>query len=181
MSATPNHDETWSDRLLDWMDGNSDAGFEAHRTGCTICQEQLRELARLDASLCAALPPIALNSEFDRRIFARIDAIDENQRVAARERAEREFRENMQSLSRGWRRALGFVIPSVIAGIALVFAVTGWFDDVGVTQAVAESVQGFTRDVFGSDIAAMVRVIFTATLGAGIGLLVARLLATAAD
>jgi anti-sigma factor RsiW len=191
MSATADHDERWSDRLLDWVDGDRDpadaAQFEAHRAGCTSCQERLRELAELDASLRAALPSVSLDAAFDEGIFARIDAMDENQRVAARRRAEQEFRENLQSLSRDWKRTLGFVIPGVVAGIALAFALTGWFGDTGVTQAVvAESSQGFMRidglrDVLGGDIGAMVRMVLTATLGAGIGLIVARWLAASAE
>lgn len=185
------HDELWSDRLLDWVEGDLNAAdaarFEAHRAGCTICQQQLHDLARLDVSLRAALPPLTLEESFDQRLFARIDALDDSQRVAARQRAEREFQQNLQSLARGWKRTLGLVIPGVACGIALAFAVTGWFDGSGVTQTVAiestqrvMSIDGMSA-AFGGAIAAMVRLSLTAVLGAGIGLLVARWLVTAAD
>jgi anti-sigma factor RsiW len=186
-----NHDELWSDHLLEWVEGDLNAAdaarFEAHRAGCTICQQQLHDLAQLDVSLRAALPPLALDDSFDQRLFARIDAMDDNQRVAARQRAEREFQQNLQSLALGWRRTLGFVIPGVACGIALAFAVIGWFDSNGVTQAVAiESTQGIMSidgmsAALSGDIAAVMRLSLTAVLGAGIGLLVARWLVTAAD
>lgn len=184
------HEELWSDRLLDWIEGNLDAAeaarFEAHCAGCAICEQQLHDLAQLDISLRATLPPIALDESFDRRLFARIDALDEGQRVAARQRAEREFQQNLQSLARGWKRTLGLVIPGVACGIALAFAITGWFDSTGITQTVVvESTQGFMSiegmsAAFSGDIAALVRLSLTAALGAGIGLLVARWLATTA-
>lgn len=185
------HDELWSDRLLDRVEGDLNAAdaarFDAHRAGCAICRQQLHDLAQLDVSLRAALPPIALDESFDRRLFARIDAVDDSQRVAARQRAERDFRQNLQSLALGWKRTLAFVIPGVACGIALAFAVTGWFDGTGVTQAVAiESTQGVMsiggmNAAFAGDIAALMRLSLTAALGAGIGLLVARWLVTAAD
>jgi anti-sigma factor RsiW len=191
MSATEDHDALWSDRLLAWVDGDLDAAdaaqFEAHRAGCALCERQLRDLAQLDVSLRAALPPIALDESFDKRLFARIDTLDENQRTAARQRAEQEFQQNLQGLARGWKRTLGLVIPGVICGIALAFAVTGWFHGVGVTQNLV--VEG-TRSVMGidgmstassGDMATLLRLALTTVLGAGIGTLVARWLATAAD
>jgi anti-sigma factor RsiW len=185
------HDALWSDRLLDWVEGELNeldaARFEAHRAGCTICQQQLHDLAQLEVSLRAGLPPLALDESFDKRLFARIDAMDDSERVAARQRAEREFQRNLQSLARGWKRTLAFVIPGVACGIALAFAVIGWFDGSGVTQSVAiESTQGVMsisgmNASFAGDVAALMRLSLTAALGAGIGLLVARWLATAAD
>lgn len=191
MSATEDHDELWSDRLLDWLEGDLNAAdatsFDAHRAGCAICKQQLHDLAQLDGSLRAALPPIALDESFDRRLFARIDAMDEGQRVAARQRAEREFQQNLRALAVGWKRTLGFVIPGVVGGVALALAVTGWFDSSGVTQTLSiETTQslmnlGGIGAAFGGDMAAMVRLSLTAALGAGIGLLVARWLVTIAD
>lgn len=187
----PDHDEAWNDRLLGWIEGELDAAqsaqFEAHRAGCAICRQQINDLAQLDGSLCAALPPLALDESFDRRVFARIDAMDDGQRSAARQRAEREFQQNLQSLARGWKRTLGLVIPGVVCGIALAFAITGWFDGTGLTQTVAlestrnvTSIEGVSA-ALGGDIAAMVRLSLTTLLGAGIGLLVARWLVTTAD
>jgi anti-sigma factor RsiW len=179
--ATEDHDLQWSNPLLDWLDGDLDAAeaaaFVAHSAGCAICQQQLQDLARLDESMRAALPPIALDAAFDRRIFSQIEAIDESQRAAARRRAEEELQENLQSLSRGWRRTLGLVIPGVIAGIALAFALAGWFDDTGVTQSLVTE----SAIKLGSGMSSMVHMVLTATIGAGIGLVVARWLAAAAD
>lgn len=180
MSDSSNHDALWHDRLLDYVDGATDPAFEAHRESCALCRNQLQVLARLDESLRAALPAIELDVKFDKELFARIEAMDETRRRFARRRAEQEFREGIQSLSRGRRRTLAFVIPSVVAGIALAFALTGWLDSTGVTQAVvAESTQGIARidrlfGAFGGDIANLVHITFTTLLGAGIGLLVAR-------
>lgn len=185
------HDELWSSRLLDWVEGELDAAeaaqFEAHRVGCAICEQQLHDLAQLDISLRGALPPLALDESFDRRLFALIDTMDEGQRVAARQRAEREFQQNLQSLARGWKHTLGLVIPGVVCGIALVLAVTGWFDSTGVAHTVVMegtqrfmSIEGMST-AFRGDVAGMVQLSLTAALGAGIGLLVARWLATVAD
>lgn len=181
MPSTEDHDLQWSDRLLDWLDGDVDAAeaaaFAAHSADCAICQQQLRDLARLDASMRAALPPIALDDSFDRRIFAHIDAVDETQRASARRRAEQELQENLQSLSRGWRRTLGLVIPGVIAGVALAFALTACFDGTGAMQALVSE----SASELGRGMSSLVHLVLTATIGAGIGLVVARWLAAAAD
>ena len=51
--------------------------------------------------------------------------IDESQRAEARRRLEQELQQNLQALARGWRRALLFIVPGVIAGIALASASRG--------------------------------------------------------
>ena len=181
MPSTENHDRQWSDRLLDWLDGElgaaDAAAFKAHSAGCEICQQQLQDLARLDEAMDAALPPITLDDSFDRRIFAQIEAIDETRRASARRRAEQELQENLRSLSRGWRRTLGLVIPGVISGIAMAFALAGWFDATGVSRILVTE----SASALGSGVSSMVHLVLTAAIGAGIGLVVARWLATAAD
>ena len=181
MSTRDDHDLKWNEQLLSWLDGDLDAAaaaaFRAHSASCRRCRQQLQALAQLDKSLATALPRIALNAEFDRRVLARIDSIDDGKRAAARQRAEQELQDNLRSLSRNWRRTLGLVIPGVIAGIALAFALTGWFNDTGITQAVAaESASELGRSTSG-----LVQMLLTGIVGAGIGLAVARWLAAAAD
>lgn len=180
-SNRDDHDLNWNERLLRWLDGDLDAAaaatFQAHNASCPLCQQQLQALARLDKSLATALPRIALNDAFDRRLLASIDAMDDSERAAARQRAEQELQDNLRSLARHWRRTLGLVIPGVIAGIALAFALTGWFNDTGITQAVAAQ----SASELGRGTAGLVQMLLTGIVGAGIGLAVARWLAAATD
>jgi anti-sigma factor RsiW len=171
------HHLEWNDRLQDWLDGEPDASFEAHLAGCELCQAQLESLQALDQALQRELPALSPTESFDARLFEKIDAIDENQRLAAREQAERELRENLQALRRGWRRTLAFVIPGIIAGIAIAFAFTLWLDDSGVARTVA--LEGAHE--LGSNQAGTIQMALTALLGAGIGLAVARWLSTVAE
>ena len=183
--ATPNqaddHDLQWGEPLLSWLDGDLDAAgaaaFQAHSASCPQCQQQLQSLVRLDESLQAALPPIALDASFDRRLLARIDAMNDSERTAARQRAEQELQENLRSLARGWRRTLGLVVPGVVAGIALAFALTGWFSDAGVTQAVVTQ----STDQLGQGVSTLARMLVTGSIGAAIGWVVARWLSAATD
>ncbi len=41
---------------------------------------------------------------------------------------EQELQQNLHALARGWRRALLFVVPGVVAGVALAFALAWWLD-----------------------------------------------------
>lgn len=173
MSPTESHDFDWSEQLLSWLDGDLDAAaaaaFTAHSAGCPRCQQQLRTLAALDVKLQAALPRISLDENFDHAVYARIDAMDESQRRAARQRAEQELQDNLRSLSSSWRRTLGLVIPGVIAGIALALALTGFLNDAGVAQATAQGAQGL-----GSALAGTLPLLLTGLVGATIGGIVAR-------
>jgi anti-sigma factor RsiW len=175
------HSPEWDDRLQDWLDGELDAAasaaFQAHLHGCADCQQAVEALERLDTALVQASPPLALNSAFDDRLFAQIDAIDDSKRVEARRRLELELQQQLQALSRNWRRTLAFVIPGVVAGIALAFTLTGWFDSSGMTNTlVAEGAAEL-----GGGSADFLRIGLTAMIGATLGALVAPWLARLAE
>ena len=125
-TATREHQLAWNDRLQDWLDGDLDAAdaaaLQAHMADCALCRARAAELQELDGKLRSAAPRLALDDAFDAKIFAQIDAIDDSQRAAARHRLEQELQQNLQTLARGWRRALLFVVPGVIAGVALALA-----------------------------------------------------------
>jgi anti-sigma factor RsiW len=178
--TTP-HDIQWNDRLQDWLDGELNAAdtaaLRAHMANCAECRQRADELQALDRSLSSAAPRVALNDSFDAKIFAQLDAIDETQRAEARRRLEQELQQNLHALARGWRRALLFVVPGVIAGVALAFALAGWLDTGGVMRAlIVESAAEF-----GTDNSGQVRLIVMTVLGAGLGGLIARWLATVVE
>jgi len=174
------HSEEWDARLQDWLDGElntaDNALFEAHLAGCGTCQQSLEALERLDEALVEASPPLQLDQAFDQGLFAQIEAIDDNKRAEARRLAEQEWQQQLQTLSRNWKRTLAFVIPGVIAGIALAFAVTAWLDSSGITNNLIA--QG-TAELGGSS--DMIRVGITALIGTSLGLLVAPWLARLAE
>ena len=175
------HDLKWNDSLQDWLDGDLPtaevAAFEAHLAGCEACQTLLAQLRELDASLLAAAPRLELDAAFDERLFAQIDAIDETQRAKARAQAEQEFQKNLSNLTRGWRRALAFVIPGLIGGVALAFAVTGFFDQSGLAGEVVQK----SASQFGTVGASYAHMLLTTLIGAGIGAGLARWLSTAME
>lgn len=175
------HSEEWDARLQDWLDGElntaENAVFEAHLAGCGICQQSLEALEKLDTELVAANPPLHLDKTFDERLFAQIEAVDESKRAEARRRAEQEWQEQMQALSRNWKRALAFVIPGVIAGAALAFAVVAWMDSSGITNNLVA--QGTAE--LGSGSSTMLHFGITGLIGAALGGLVAPWLARLAE
>ena len=180
MSAGLNHTFEWSDRLQDLLDGDASpsevAAVERHLASCDECRSLLADLRALDASLQQAAPPLALNERFDERLYARLDAIDDTQRAAARQRIERELQESLRALSRSWRRTLAFVIPGVIAGLALAFALSGYFLSADAVQPLMENAEALSRghtQLFEAGL--------TALLGATIGAFVARWLASVAE
>jgi anti-sigma factor RsiW len=178
--TTP-HDIEWNDRLQDWLDGDLDAAdtaaLQAHMDGCAACRARADELQALDRSLRSAAPRLALDDAFDAELFAQIDAVDESKRAEARQRIEQELQQNLQALARGWRRALLFIIPGVIAGVALAFALTWWMNDAGVMRAlIAQSAAEF-----GPGNSGQVQLIATTLLGAALGGLIARWLATVVE
>jgi anti-sigma factor RsiW len=178
--TTP-HDIEWNDRLQDWLDGDISAAdaaaLQAHMAGCAACRARAEELQALDRSLRNAAPRLALNDAFDAKLFAQIDAIDESKQAAARQRMEQELQQNLQALARGWRRALLFIIPGVIAGVALAFALTWWMTDAGVMRAlIAQSAAEF-----GAGNSGQVQLIATTLLGAALGGLIARWLASVVE
>lgn len=181
MPTNPEHLLEWNDRLQDWLDGDvgdqEAATLGTHLAQCPLCSARLEELTELDRSLQAAAPRLSLDAAFDERLLAQIDSIDESKRAEARRRIEQELQQNLRELSRGWRRALAFVIPGVIAGIALAFALTAWMDDTGLTRTLA--IEGAGQ--LGSGSSEQIQLALTTLLGAGLGLVVARWLAGVTD
>lgn len=167
--------------MQDWLDGELNSGdsavFEAHLADCNSCQETLEALERLDEALVEATPPLQLNPAFDQRLLAQIDAIDDSKRAEARRRLEREWQQQMSALSRNWKRTLAFVIPGVIAGIALAFAVLAWLDNSGVTSNLVA--QGSAE--LGGGSTELLRTGITGFIGAALGMLIAPWLARLAD
>lgn len=179
--SDPEHALEWNDRLQDWLDGDlADAhvaAFTAHLADCPRCQQQLADFEQLENTLQAQSPRLSLDEAFDARLFAQIDAIDETQRAAARQKIEQELQNNLRELTRSWRRALVFIVPGIIGGIALAFAVMGYFDASGLTgKVVAEG-----ASELGSHSASLIHAVFVAATGAIIGGVMAGWLAKAAD
>jgi anti-sigma factor RsiW len=186
MNSDIEHLLDWNDRLQDWLDGDAEgaaaAQFETHLAQCTLCQQRVSEFERLDAALGSAAPRISLDERFDQRILAQIDSSEKFNRAEARRRAEQELQQNLRALSRGWRRALGFVVPGVIAGIAIALALSAWLDDSGLTRTLAaQGVSQLGADPLGRAGFDVIQVSLTALLGASLGLLVARWLAGVAE
>jgi anti-sigma factor RsiW len=178
--STPHHLE-WNDRLQDWLDGDLNpadaAALQAHIADCAECRARADELQSLDRSLRSAAPRLTLDDAFDAKLFAQIDAIDDSKRAETRQRIEQELQQNLQALARGWRRALLFIVPGVVAGVALAFALAWWLTDAGVMQTLI--VQSAAE--FGSDNSGQVRLITMTLLGAGLGGLLARWLASVVE
>jgi anti-sigma factor RsiW len=177
--SDPEHHLEWNDRLQDWLDGDlADAEapvFTAHLADCTLCQQRLADFEQLENVLQA--PRLSLDAAFDARLFAQIDAIDETQRAAARQKVEQELQQNLRALTRNWRRTLAFIVPGIIGGMALAFALMGYFDASGLTgKVVAEG-----ASELGSQSANLVHAVFIAITGASIGGVMAGWLAKAAD
>ena len=175
------HSLVWGERLQDRFDGDVTEAerrdVDAHVADCEFCQAQLADFEALDRALLTASPRLSLDAAFDARLLREIDAIDDQQRMRSRQRFEQEVQENLRTLSRRWRQSLAFVVPGVIAGIALTFALIGWLDRSGVTRSLALESAG----AFGPHSALYVHAVIIAVLGGGIGLTVARWLSSAAD
>jgi anti-sigma factor RsiW len=178
--SSPHHTD-WEDRLQDWLDGDIDAAdaaaLEAHMADCAACRARADELRALDFSLSSAAPRLTLDAAFDAKLFAQIAAIDDSKRAEARQRIEQELQQNLQALARGWRRALLFVVPGVVAGVALAFALTWWLTDAGLMRALI--VQSAAE--FGSGNSGQVQLIATTLLGAVLGGMIARWLASVVE
>lgn len=187
MQLTPEqeHDLDWNDRLQDWLDGDLDpagvTAFEAHLSGCATCQTRAGDFRALDDALTAAAarlaPGLTLDDRFDARIWKHIDSVDEAQRAEARRRLEQELQASLHALSRNWRRALAFMIPGVLAGIALAFALLGWLDDAGITRTLIVQSAG----ELGRDTSQWVRLMMTTLVGASLGVIVARWVASVVE
>ena len=186
MNSPPNpavteHSQEWDDRLQDWLDGELDAAqttaFDLHLQSCQQCRGSVAALERLDAALIEASPRLALSAAFDARLLARIEAIDDGQRAEARRRLEQEWQQQMQALSRNWRRTLLFLIAGMIAGVALIFALMTGFERSGLTDTLVN--HGAAE--LGRDSSGFLRIGITTLLGVGLGTLVAPWLAKLSD
>jgi anti-sigma factor RsiW len=180
-SARAEHALDWNDRLQDWLDGELDgadlAAFEAHLAGCEICQQSVERLEQLDGLLVEATPQLSLDENFDRRLMERIqtsdEAVNEKGRAEARRRVEQELQQQLGELRRGWKRTLAFVIPGIVAGIAIAFALASWLDSSGLTGTlVAEG----TAEL-GNGSADFIRLGVISIVGTALGTLVAPWLA----
>lgn len=175
------HHQEWNDRLQDWLDadlaGADASAFEAHLADCAICQQRLADFEQLESALQAESPHLSLNEAFDARVFEQIDAIDEVQRAAARQRIEQELQNDLRALTRNWRRTLAFIAPGIIGGIALAFTLMGYFDASGLTEKIVA--EGASE--LGRNSASLIHAVFIAALGASIGGVIAGWLARAAD
>lgn len=174
------HHLEWNDRLQDWLDGDIEAGdgdvFENHLAHCELCQQRVAGMQEVESALMASLVPPQLDASFDARLLAQIDEVDEDQRAMARQRAEQELQDSLKALSHSWRRTLVFVIPGIVAGIALAFGLAGYLDSSGVTASLAA--EGASK--LGSNTGAM-HLMLTALLGAGMGAAMAGWLARIAE
>ena len=85
--------------------------------------------------------------------------------------------QEMQALSRNWKRTLALLVPGVIAGIAFAFAVLAWLDSSGVTSNLVA--QGSAE--LGSGSTDLLRVGLTGVIGAALGAALAPWLARLAD
>lgn len=180
-SAARDHHLAWNDRLQDWLDGDQSpadaAALQAHMADCAMCRARAAELQELDSKLRSAAPLLALDASFDAKLFAQIEAIDDSQRAEARSRMEQELQQNLQALARGWRRGLLFVISGVIAGVALALGLAWWLADADLMRTLIVQSAG----ELGANSSDMVRVIVMTLLGAGVGGIVARWLASVAE
>jgi anti-sigma factor RsiW len=172
MTEFDRHDETWNDRLQDLLDGEISAServtTESHIATCGRCRAQFSQLKRLDAKLATRLDVPPLDNSFDRQLFARIESLDANARERARRRLERELQENLEHLSRGWRRTLAFVLGGTIAGIALAFAFIAWVDAAGLTDRMVGAAAAGTSSLQTSTLHVAVTVAIVAAIGAGV-------------
>jgi anti-sigma factor RsiW len=180
-SATREHDLAWNDRLQDWLDGDLDpteaATLQAHMSGCASCRARAEELQALDRSLVSALPRLALDDAFDARIFAQLDAIDESKRADTRRRMEQELQQNLRALARGWRRSVLVILSGVVAGVALALGLASWLSDASLMHTLIAR----SAAEFGPGNSAQVQVIAMTLLGAGVGGVIARWLATVVE
>jgi anti-sigma factor RsiW len=181
MGPNEAHVLAWNDRLQEWLDGDlSDAdrrAVDAHLATCSICPDQLEELRELDTLLSAAAPRLSLDAAFDARLMLEVDAFDHQQRARLRQKLEQERQQQLQSLSRRWKQSLAFVIPGVVAALALIFALVASLDHSGLSRSLTAESTG----ELGRNAALYVQAAFIALIGGGIGLTVARWLSSAAD
>jgi anti-sigma factor RsiW len=164
------HMALWNDRLQDWLDGDiapaDAAAVETHIANCSACQSELASFRQLDAALRATAAVPVLDTQFDARLFDRIEAIHSDT-WNYRERLDQEARENLAALSQRWRLGLAFVIPSVIAAIALALALVGCFNSLPFGRPLFWELRPTTVAQLNLNL------VITACISAGVGLGVA--------
>jgi anti-sigma factor RsiW len=163
------HDVEWGQRLEEWRDGLASASeavaVESHIAGCPICQGYLAELAQLDAALSSNLSVPSLSTDFDLKIWARVDANREIERALAKQRAQEELQQQLGLLRASWRRRLGSMIPGVLTGIALAF----WLVSLISHSPAMASFAAALQQQLGATTAQLVQPIVTGLFGAAIG------------
>jgi len=174
------HLAAWSDRLQDWLDGASEdleaAAVQQHLDACADCRAFVEALQRVDLTLGAVVPVPPLDASFDARLYAHLDALDESGAAEKRRELEQELQRNLQALSRGWRRSLGLLIPGIVAGLAIAFALSAWLQAAGLTALDLGGGSGLD-----ADLAQLLRLTLTACLGTALGLGLARWLRSMAE
>jgi anti-sigma factor RsiW len=180
MSDIEQHDLEWNDQLQDLLDGDvtgaERAALESHVAGCARCRAQFAKLKKLDALLRAKIDAPTPGPSFDQQVFARINAFDTHAREKARRRIDRELKDNLELLSRGWRRGMISALAGAIAGLAVAVALLTWADQSGATTAAISA----ASTGFGSD-ANFMHVAVTLLIGAGLGAAVSRWLTAAIE
>jgi anti-sigma factor RsiW len=180
MSDIEQHDLEWNDQLQDLLDGDVTGGeraaLETHVAGCARCRAQFAKLKKLDALLHAKIDAPAPSASFDQQVFARINAFDTHARERARRRIDRELKDNLEMLSRGWRRGLISTLAGAVAGLAVAVALITWADQSGAANAAISAVgNGFGNDTN------FIHTVVTMLIGAGIGAIVSRWLTAAVE
>jgi anti-sigma factor RsiW len=174
MSEIEQHDAEWNDRLQDLIDGDvaglERATTEGHVAGCARCRSQFASLKKLDALLHSKITAPSLTHSFDHHVFARINARDTQAQERARRRIDRELQENLETLSKGWRRGLLSLIGGAVAGVALALALITWTDQTGFTNTLV----GAASNGIGAGFSGTLHTFLTIAIGAAIGGVVSR-------
>lgn len=162
MNKTPQHSDphsNWHDRMQDAIDdatGPLEAmslsdELRAHVDGCEPCRSELAKLSAMHERLSREFSTAPELSEgFSARVFARIDS-QEEERLAAKLHAEREFRRRADAFDLDWRgffqRHLGSIVATLTVFGAVIAAmssrlsgVKGWF---GTALGNAPWISGF--------------------------------------
>jgi anti-sigma factor RsiW len=180
MSEFDQHDAVWNDRLQDLLDQESGATeravTEAHLASCGRCRAQYAYLKRIDAELSLGIGSSALDHTFDRQLFARIESNDAQAREKARRRLQRELEDNLEQLSRGWKRTVVFIAGGALAGVALAFSCVAWASSATLTHRLA----GAVAETAGFQIEP-VQLLISVLLVGGIGAILGRWFAAHAE
>ena len=114
-----------------------------HVESCARCRAWQTEFAAFDAGLAAALPSLALSSDFERRLQARIAAVAQPaSRSDLRARADREHERLVEALRRGARRhALLDGIGSAAIAICVLAVARGLLERADALQLLLEGPQ----------------------------------------